>query len=225
MKAVLTYSHKDYNLAWYAAKVLLKQTKFPLDKLILYGSEESPQLPAELQNSGLGTLRSANDSKKYPLGPNAMFAGLMKYARDQQWEEPIFMFEADGFPTCENWYDRVMAAHANTRRLASGSFVDWVDPPHLNGNMVIDPLAIDINPSLARITYEAWDVFHAEFFAKYGAFNREILNPRRKTPYNHTGFWMKQKYGEHRPAWIHGCQNFQMWEKINNEGFDSFKDV
>ena len=218
MKVVLSYSRKDYNLAWYAIKVLLKHTDVPRDKLVLYGSEFAPQVPKDIENENIELMRSARDADKYPLGPNAMFAGLVSHIAD--WNEPVFMCEPDGFPTCRDWYRKVRDAHVATNKLASGSWIDWVKPKHLNGNMVIEPYISEIHPCLGRVTYEAWDVFHAEFLAKYGGINHEILNPRRVTVLNHTGFWLKQRLPSgHRPAWIHGCQNFQMWEYINKEGF------
>jgi hypothetical protein len=216
----MSYSHKDWNLAYYALKVLIKHTDFPVRKFVLYASEGAPVTPKEFNDMGVELMRCGTDSAQYPLGPNSMFANLMKHAADR-WQEPIFMCEPDGFPTCRNWYERIRDAHNATKRLASGSWIDWVNPPHFNGNMVVDPMAPQIHPCLTRITFEAWDVFHAEFFAKYGAVNPEIYNPHRPTKFLHTGFWKKQALPNgYKPAWIHGCQSFQMWEHINQNGFE-----
>ena len=219
MRVVMSYSHKDYNLAFSAAALLLEKTEIPEGKLYLYGSKYAPPAPDELLKRAT-YIGSPVDSLEYPLGPNMMFAGLMRFADKNGWTEPVFMCEPDGFPTCAGWYQRVYDAHKATGAYVSGSLVGWVDPKHYNGNMVIDPALIKIEPRLARVCYDPWDCFHAEFFAKVGAPNKEILNPRRKLSIYPTKWWWNQRQADgYRPAWVHGCQTFQMWENIDRDGF------
>jgi len=183
MRVVMSYSAKDYNLAFSAANILLDQTEMPHEKFFMYGSLYAPEPNERMQGRIGGYLRPTQDENKYPLGPNMMAACLFRRMVEEGWNEPVFMCEPDGFPTCKDWYARVKAAHEETKVLCSGSWVGWVDPPHYNGNMVVNPKAAELNRSLMRVTYEAWDVFHAEFFAQIGASNPEIHNPRRKLPY------------------------------------------
>ena len=219
MKVVMPYNPKDYSLAVSAAVVLVKLTEMKAENLYLYGSAEAPEIPGKLREMGIGYIRSAKDSDKYPLGPNRMFSGLME-ALEDKWREPVFLAEADGFPTCRDWYERVKLAHEQTTALCSGSWVGWTTPGHYNGNMVIDPKLVKVCPYLKRSVETAWDVHYAEVFEKYGAPNKEIHNPRRYNVYYPTKFFWEQKGpGGYRPAWIHGCQGFGVYEKIEREGF------
>lgn len=220
MKVVLSYSAKDYNLAFSAASLLLEKTTMPPEKLIMYGSNYGPPPPERLMKHIGRYIQPFEDAPKYPLGPNMMAAYLFTLMQKEAWDEPVFMCEPDGFPLCEDWYDRVKDEHERLGTLVSGSWVGWVDPPHYNGNMIVHPKLADLHPCLKRVTYEAWDVFHAEFFASVGAHNKEIHNPRRTIPYYPTKWYFAQTTDEgYKPSWIHGCQNFQAWEKIE-KGFD-----
>lgn len=219
MKVVLSYSAKDYNLAFSAANLLVDKTDMPREKLIMHGSLYAPD-PGERLTEKIGRfLQPASDRAEYPLGPNMMIAHLFKRMREEGWDEPVFLCEPDGFPTRKDWYSAILEAHNSTGKLCSGSWVGWVDPPHYNGNMVVDPVIVKMNPSLTRVCWEAWDVFHAEFFEQIGASNVEIHNPRRKIAYYPTKWYYGQAKDGKIPAWIHGCQNFQCWERIEREGF------
>ena len=221
MKVILSYSARDFNLAFSAAKLLLTKTDMPPDKFYLYGSQHAPDPHREIQDNCAGFIPCKGDAKGYPLGPNMMFATIIRYANEQGWKEPMFLMEADGFPTCEDWYGRVRDAHNQLGSLVSGSWIGWVDPPHFNGNLVIHPDMLRIAPWLQRVTHDPWDCFHAEVLKKHGWHNKEILNARRTRAYYPTAWWLGLKQADgHKPAWIHGCQNFQMWEHIQREGFD-----
>jgi len=215
MICVMPYSRWDANLAFYAADVLLRKTNIPKDKLILYGGEGAPDVP---KGMGLMYIKSMNDADTHPLGPNIMFAGLMKIAQ-KKFREPLFLCEADGFPTTPDWYERVKAAHEATGMMVSGSLVDWVKPVHFNGNLVIDTRIVKKYPWLARQVVMAWDCFHSEILMGNGADNGEILNARRTFRSYPTDWWFNLKKNGKTPAWIHGCQNFQCWERIDKDGF------
>lgn len=217
MKVLLSYSVKDYNLAFYAVETMLNKTDVNASDVFLYGSQHAPLPDKNLQDSIGGTIQCTGDSNHYPLGANQMFTGAMRLM--QKWDEPTFLCESDGFPTCSDWQSRIEEAHKELGTLCSGSWVGWVNPKHFNGNMVVHPDCLKLHPCLGRVTYEAWDCFHAEFFLNNGAANKEILNARRKMRSYPSKWWddLTQADG-HRPAWIHGCQTFQMWERIANAG-------
>lgn len=210
MIVIMSYSHKDYNLAFYAAEMLLRKTEFPGDKFLLYGSEAAPKPPMDL---GIPYIKSEKDSNKYPAGPNLMFSGLMSLA-EKKFNDPLFLCEPDGFPTCTDWYERVKEAHSATGKHVSGSLVSWVDPPHLNGNLVIEPAIIRRYPWLKRPVVQAWDCFHAEILLDEGADNAEILNAYRGMLSYPTEWWFGHEKNGRTPAWIHGCQSYQAWEHI-----------
>jgi len=220
MKVVMTYCHKDWNVAFAAVKVLLARTLVPAGKLVLYGSEHAPGPRKDIGD--VEYLKSTGDPAHYPLGSNVMFAGLMAHAVNSGWDEPVFMVEPDGFPTRPDWYERVLGAHLEVGTHVSGSWIDWVEPKHYNGNMVIDPDLVRVYPCLARPTYTSWDCFHAELLGKLGANNVEIVNPRRDLMWYPSEWWWNgghKERPEHVPAWVHGYQGFGMWERIAKGGF------
>ena len=220
MRVVLSYSHKDWNLAFELARVLFERTDVPRDKVVLYGSQHAPRPTKGISLGGVKYVRCEDDSATYPLGPNQMFAGIMAHAFRQGWHEPMFLIEGDGFPTCVDWYERVKGEHESLGVHVSGSKVDWVDPVHYNGNLVIHPDLVSMYPCLGRVVYQSWDCFHAETLIKHGGDNKEILNARRHMLYYPVKWWWEQKQKDgHRPAWVHGCQSFQMVEHIEREGF------
>lgn len=223
MKIVMSYSAVDYNLCFSALALLLEKTEFPVEQLYAHGSQFAPDLPEALVRKGVNYIKCMSDSSKYPLGPNMMFAGIMKYAQDKGWDEPMFLCEPDGFPTCADWYERIRAAHDETGAMVSGSWVGWVKPKHYNGNMVIHPKLLTAAPWLGRVCHDPWDCFHAELLAKFGHENKEIYNPRRVIKNYPTRWWLGLNVGGHVPAWIHGCQTFQVWEHIEREGFANAK--
>jgi len=222
MNVVMPYCHKDYNLAFYAASVIRHRTDCPMDNFYLYGSQYAPAPPKELR---VKYLKCTNDKIDYPMGPNYMFAGLMNMLADGKLGDLVFSAEPDGFPTCKDWYQRVWDGHKKAKRMVSGSLVDWVEPPHINGNAVFDAKFAKSYPVLQRPTVMAWDCHHAELILENGNLNKEILNPRRNVSSYHTGWWFSHKVNGKTPAWIHGCQSFQCWEKIEHEGFPEEKPV
>lgn len=214
MKVVLTYSHKDWNLAFFATSQLLNKTSIKGENLVLYGSRYAPEPPKQLHGVGITYIKCKDDKAVYPLGPNLMFANLMRLLSQNLIGERIFMIEPDGFPTCRDWYKKVLKAHLDTNAWCSGSFVDWVEPNHYNGNMVIEAQFARDNPCLGRPVIEAWDCHHAELIRNAGANNAEIHNAKRDLILYPTKWWE-----QHKQAWVHGCQNYQMWERIKREGF------
>ena len=220
MKVVMSYSAMDYNMCFSGLALLLSKTDVPPEQVFVHGSQFAPDVPVSLVDQGITYIRSKGDSTRYPLGANMMFAGLMRYIQDEGWDEPVFLCEPDGFPTCADWYERVKAAHEEQGTPVSGSYVGWIEPRHYNGNLVIHPKVLTAAPWLTRVCYDPWDCFHAELLAKFGANNKEIYNPRRVLKNYPTKWWWKLTNKGHRPAWIHGCQTFQVWEHIEREGFD-----
>jgi len=220
MICVLSYSAKDYNLAFSAAGILLGKTDINPKRLWLYGSLYAPSPPQHLSEHIGRYIQPSKDEPGYPMGPNTMFAELMSRVKKEKIDEPLFLMESDGFVTCRDWYDRVLAAHSATGKLVSGAMVDWVEPEHLNGNMVCDPKVAYMDARLARCVVDAWDCHHAEFFLQIGADNAEIHNPRRKVAYYPTKWWLGQTKRGIKPAYVHGCQNFQVWEHIDEYGVD-----
>lgn len=219
MKVIMPYSHKDYNLAFYAAKVLLKYTNIDPDKFYLYGSQYAPN-PSAILSRQAGTdinfIKSDYDAMGHPSGPNYMFAGLMNIVEKEfDKDEPIFLAEPDGFPTTKDWYDRVKTAHEACETFISGAVIDWLeDLNHINGNLVLHPKMLELYPWMKRTTVMAWDCFHKEIIMANGADNPEIHNPKRdKTAYP-TSWWFSQQKAGKTPAWIHGCQTFQCYETL-----------
>lgn len=213
MKVILSYSHKDYNLAWYAASVMLAHTDMKPENLVLYASKKAPLPPKAL--SGIATLQCEGDNERYPLGPNIMVASLFQSVAMGHFGERVFLIEPDGFPTCKDWYNKVLKAHLDTNAWVSGFLVHWVNPIHYNGNLVIEAEYVKQNPCLARPVLDAWDCHHAELLVRGGAINPEIVSPQRLIQSYPTKWWK-----QHKAAWVHGCQNFQMWEDIERNGFN-----
>jgi hypothetical protein len=220
MKIVMSYCWKDRALAVSAAALLATKTRIPEGKLWLYGSAHADAPPPEVLALGVGYIQSAKDAQAYPLGPNYMFANLMALMERERWDEPVFMCEPDGFPTCEDWYERVLTGHVESSALASGQWVDWVAPHHYNGNMVLSSPILKAIPALQRPVIMAWDCHWAEAIAQYGAVNHEIVSPRKDARiYPLTFFWDCRNARGERPAWVHGVQHFSAWERIAEKGF------
>jgi len=217
----MSYCWKDRALAVSAAALLTRKTSIPEGQLWLYGSEFAEPPPPELIDMGVNYIQSAKDSQSYPLGPNYMFANLMALMEREGWDEPVFMCEPDGFPTCADWYERVRAAHIAAEALASGCWIQWTPIQHYNGNMVISPAILRQLPALKRPVVVAWDCHWAELIAKYGRVNPEIMNPRKDArTYPLKFYWDCRNHNGERPAWVHGVQNFSAWERIDERGFE-----
>lgn len=217
MRVYLSYCRHDYGQAMYAARTLLEHTDFPHDKFYLYGSQHAPAAEPSLKAEGINLTRCSNDKDSYPVGANFMFAGLLYNMVQTGVEEPIFLMEADGFVTCKDWYERIKAAHEEAGTPVSGSMTTWVKPHHYNGNMVITPELAKKFPCLVRLTYDPWDCFHAELIAAHAANNTQIENPSKPGKNQPTRWWLETWERTGKPAYMHGCKSYQMWEWLERE--------
>lgn len=221
MKLVMPYCHKDYNVAFYAVDVLLRRTNINPEDIVLYGSQRAPRAPKELRKRIGKALQSQRDSTSYPLGPNEMIAAFFGLVMGQDLGDTYFLAEPDGFPTAPDFMERIEAEHTRMNAKVSGSMVDWLQPHHLNGNVVINREFIIENPVLARPVIEAWDVHHAELLHLHGRRNKEVHNARRDLVHYPLSWWWRQTVDGHRPAWVHGFQGFAMWEQIDRGLMDA----
>ncbi len=220
-KIVLTYCNKDYLLAFYAARMLIRKTEINGSNLLFYRSRFAIDPPKEFQERyKSGTIICQTDKKDYPAGTNHMFAKLMGLYREGKLDcERLILLEPDSYPTKYNWASRILSEHEQGGKPVSGSLVDWGNnkvtfPDHINGNLIIDRSFVLDNPVLCRETIMPWDTFHAELILNNASVNKELLNIRRHTEQYPTAFWATQK-----AAWCHGCQNFQMYDYMNQRTF------
>lgn len=218
MKVVIPYSYKDFMVAWRMAELLCLKTEVIGEDIFLYQSKTVPQDPPKelLDKYRIRLIRCKSDTANYPEGPNIMFSALARNMLDGGFADRIFLAEPDGFPTCTDWYTRVKIAHEVSGKQCSGSWVGWTTHPewdngcaHFNGNMVIDRTLFQRHPVLARTVSGPWDVHHGELLAAEGAINCQIINPRRNQAYYNTDWWFSNRH-----AWVHGCQGFQCWDRI-----------
>jgi len=229
MTIILSYCHKDASAAFALARLIATRTDMEAHELILYSSQHAPlptlELVEELKaHMKLAVMRCDNDTKDYPLGANLMFAGLMTIiAGGFEVQDTIFLAEADAFPTSADWANRIEAAHGKFESAVSGHWIDWVEPNHYNGNMVLDREFILRTPVLRRPVFVAWDCHHAEWLAEIGAGplsdNPEILLPQKPEPNMPAEWWFAQRKNGKRPSYIHGQSGFAIIDRLQREGF------
>lgn len=218
MNVVIPYCHKDANIAWTMAELLCLKTEVDGSNIYLYQSQHVPHDPPKELNEvyGINLIKCEGDPAEYPAGPNYQFAALARKIANGELGETVFLAEPDGFPTRADWYESVKLAHEATGALCSGAWVGWTVPPtwpggipHYNGNMVITRELCQKYEVLSRPVVGPWDVHHGQLLASVGAHNCQIVNPFRHQDYYHTDWWFNN-----REAWVHGCNGFQCWDRI-----------
>ena len=228
MTIILSYCHRDYSAAFTMARLLARKTDLRGHRFMFYASMHAP-LPSKEPEDGpwgfgcpVDVLQCDGDPYGYPAGPNYQFAGLAKTVLGGKFpgdEERICLIESDSFPTRGDWADVLVDAHLATGKRVSGSLVDWIDPVHINGSLVIDRSMIEDYPVLGRPVIEAWDVHHAELLLSEGADNPEIMLARKEETYMPTDWWWGLEKEGKQPAWVHGIRGFAMLDRLEREGF------
>lgn len=232
MLIVLSYCHRDYLAAMKLAEFLGRKTDLRGHEFMFYGSSgaRGPAGEAVQWLNGADRLhvwRSPKDVQEYPLGPNMMVANfreqMVKFG-EEVIPDTIFLIESDAFPTCRDWAHRVERAHADMELAVSGQWVDWSEPNHVNGSLVMGRDALADNAVLGRPVLTAWDVHHAELLAPFGAKhdNPEVMLARKAETYMPNEWWRALKKNGKTPAWIHGCRGFAMIEYLMANGFENF---
>ena len=88
MNVVMSYCVKDYNLAFYALRVMLDKTNVPVARLYAHGSNSAPPLPPDLQAAGITYIKCMNKDGEHPIGPNTMFAAILHYFAAKGYDGP-----------------------------------------------------------------------------------------------------------------------------------------
>lgn len=161
------------------------------------------------------------ESRRYgigwPQGCNDLWQDCMMQAGEMKlWGglkcNGILTFEPDCQPLRPDWIDALKAAWVEALiegKLCLGyRYPDGSELPHINGNMVVVPEILRINPKMC-MSYKAWDTEHRAYLMEVGK-HTPLIEQRYQQDAGITdykAYVRKIMRLPHRPALLHGLKS------------------
>lgn len=197
-----------------------------VDVLLVYRRDcpQNKRLELKLAESfdAVSVYRTTRREIGFPAGPNGVWCDLMQHIgqlhkKKQVNCQCVLTTEADAFPLCEKWPEKLLKAWEEAEAKVVGHHLPNGDHAcgHINGNALFAPdVGLADKDLVGCSSFKAWDTWFAPIFEKIGWRDiPEIRNWYRRT---NVSFEELDRLVEEDCVWLHGVKDDSVieWAKV-----------